>query len=108
MLLVFAHVRSMAGGIACLVIIGLAQSMSVIALAVILMRTAAPQFRGRVMGVRMLAIYGHPLGLLIAGALIERIGFTATATTYGLVGIVTTLAVLLRWRAHVLHPVEEV
>jgi predicted MFS family arabinose efflux permease len=108
MLLVFAHVRHMAGGIACLMIIGLAQSMSVVSLAVILMRTAEPQFRGRVMGVRMLAIYGHPLGLLIAGALIERIGFTATATTYGLVGIATTAAVILRWRAHVLHPPEPV
>jgi predicted MFS family arabinose efflux permease len=106
MLLVFAHVRSLGGGIACLTVIGLAQSMSVVALAVILMRTAAPQFRGRVMGVRMLAIYGHPVGLLIAGALIERIGFTATATTFGLVGIVTTSLVILRWRADVLQPPE--
>jgi predicted MFS family arabinose efflux permease len=106
MLLVFAHVRSMIGGIVCLLIIGFAQSVSVVSLAVILMRTAAPQFRGRVMGVRMLAIYGHPVGLLIAGALIERIGFTATATTFGVVGILTTSAVLLRWRADVLHPPE--
>jgi predicted MFS family arabinose efflux permease len=104
MLLVFAHVRSIGGGIVCLLIIGFAQSMSVVSLAVILMRTAAPQFRGRVMGVRMLAIYGHPVGLLIAGALIERVGFTATATTFGLVGLVTTAAVILRWRADVLHP----
>jgi predicted MFS family arabinose efflux permease len=103
MLLVFAHVRSMLGGIVCLFIIGFAQSMSVVSLAVILMRTAAPQFRGRVMGVRMLAIYGHPVGLLIAGALIERIGFTATATTFGVVGILATSAVLLYWRADVLH-----
>jgi hypothetical protein len=56
------------------------------------------------MGVRMLAIYGHPVGLLIAGALIERIGFTATATTFGVVGILATSAVLLHWRADVLHP----
>jgi predicted MFS family arabinose efflux permease len=104
MTLVFAHVRSMAGGILCLLVIGFAQSMSVVSLAVILMRTAAPQFRGRVMGVRMLAIYGHPVGLLIAGALIERIGFTATATTFGVAGILATSAVLLHWRADVLHP----
>jgi predicted MFS family arabinose efflux permease len=106
MLLVFAHVRSMGAGIACLLIIGVAQSMSVVALAVILMRTAEPQFRGRVMGVRMLAIYGHPLGLLIAGALIERIGFTTTTTIYGLVGLVTLSAIILRWRTDVLHPPE--
>jgi predicted MFS family arabinose efflux permease len=108
MTLVFAHVRNMTGGVVCLFIIGFAQSVSVVSLAVILMRTAEPQFRGRVMGVRMLAIYGHPVGLLIAGALIERIGFTATATTFGLVGIVTISAVILRWRAAVLHPPEPV
>ena len=34
----------------------------------------------------MLAIYSLPLGLLAAGALIERIGFSATATLYAAVG----------------------
>jgi predicted MFS family arabinose efflux permease len=106
MLLVFAHVRHVGGGIACLMVIGLAQSMSVVALAVVLMRTAEPQFRGRVMGVRMLAIYGHPVGLLAAGVLIERIGFTATATTYAVVGLVTILTIVLFWRADVLQPPE--
>jgi hypothetical protein len=50
------------------------------------------------MGMRMLAIYGLPIGLLAAGALIERIGFVATATLYCVVGIALTLAIALRWR----------
>ena len=35
---------------------------------VMLLRTATARFRGRVIGVRMLAIYSLPLGLLTAGA----------------------------------------
>ena len=98
LLLVFAHLHTMVAGIVCLFLIGFSQSTGMISLAVVLLRTAEPQFRGRVMGARMLAIYGNPLGLLVAGPLIERIGFTATATLYGAIGLASTFAVLMRWR----------
>ena len=64
----------------------------------ILMHTADPRFRGRVMGVRMLGIYGLPLGLLAAGTLIGRIGFAATATLYAATGLVLTILIAVRWR----------
>ena len=51
------------------------------------------------MGVRMMAIYSLPLGLLAAGPLIGWIGFRATASLYAIVGIVFTLIIALRWRA---------
>jgi hypothetical protein len=50
-----------------------------ISIAVILMRTASEHFRGRVMGVRMLVIYGLPFGLLAAGSLIDEIGLPRPA-----------------------------
>ena len=62
------------------------------------------KFRGRVMGVRMLAIYGLPLGLLAAGGLIERFGFTATATGYCLIGLLLTLVIGIWWRAALWPP----
>ncbi len=65
--------------IACLLLAGFSQSLCMISIAVILMRTASEHFRGRVMGVRMLVIYSLPLGLLAAGSLIDLIGFAATA-----------------------------
>ena len=49
------------------------------------------------MGVRMMAIYSLPLGLLAAGALIDRIGFRAMASLYAVVGLVFTLIIALRW-----------
>ena len=38
-----------------------------VSLTVILVREAGQRFRGRVMGVRMMAIYSLPVGLLVAG-----------------------------------------
>ena len=67
-------------------------------MAVMLLHSAGAKFRGRVMGVRMLAVYGLPLGLLAAGFLIERIGYTATALGYCVFGLLATAAIALRWR----------
>ena len=67
-------------------------------MAVMLLQVAGPKLRGRVMGVRMLAIYGLPVGLLGAGVLIPLVGFTATASAYCIFGLAATLAIALYWR----------
>jgi predicted MFS family arabinose efflux permease len=102
MLLLFGQVQTMGVGMACLFLIGTTQSVSMVTLAVVLLRTAEPRYRGRVMGVRMLAIYGNPMGLLAAGMLIEHIGYAATALLYGGIGLAFTALILLRWRSAVL------
>jgi hypothetical protein len=104
MLLVFGQVQTMSVGMVSLFVIGTTQSVSMVTLAVVLLRTAEPRFRGRVMGVRMLAIYGNPMGLLAAGVLIETIGYAATALLYGGAGLTFTALIMLRWRAAVLPP----
>ena len=50
------------------------------------------------MGVRQVAIYGSPIGLLVAGVLIERIGFAWTASLYCLVGAGLIVLIALNWR----------
>jgi hypothetical protein len=82
-----------------LMLAGFAQSLSMVPMAVMLLHSAGPRFRGRVMGVRMFAIYGLPLGLLPAGALIDRISFVPTVSLYCAIGVLATLAIALRWRA---------
>jgi MFS family permease len=99
MLLVFVELRTLPVAIGCLVLAGMAQSMSMIAAAVILMRTASAHLRGRVMGVRMMVIYGLPLGLLAAGSLIDVIGYSATGTLYAASGLIAMTAIALHWRA---------
>jgi MFS family permease len=103
MLLVFAEIRTVPAAMACLILAGIAQSISMISIAVILMRSSSVFFRGRVMGVRMMVIYGLPLGLLAAGSLIDLIGFTATATLYAAAGLALMLLTALHWREDLWH-----
>jgi MFS family permease len=98
MLLAFAHMPGINGGRISLVLAGFAQSLCMVPMAVMLLHSAGSRFRGRVMGVRMLAIYGLPIGLLAAGGLIERFGFAATASGYCVFGLLLTVAIALRWR----------
>ncbi len=80
-------------------VIGLAQSFAMIPMSVLLLKITDEVYRGRVSGVRMLAVYGMPMGLLTGGALIEWIGIPATTVIFGLAGILTTLIIVARWRA---------
>jgi MFS family permease len=99
MLLIFSQMHSIPAAMACLMLAGIVQSMSMIAIAVILMQTASERFRGRVMGVRMLTIYGLPIGLMAAGSLIDAVGFAATIMIYVAVGLSALMAIALHWRA---------
>ncbi len=101
---VFSWIEAPLWGEALLFAIGFVQSFCMVPMAVILLRTADPAFRGRVMGVRMLAVYGLPLGLLLTGPLIEHLGFAVTGSLYSVLGIAFTLLILLRWRGHLWHP----
>jgi predicted MFS family arabinose efflux permease len=98
MLLVFAHMPGPASARPMLVVAGIAQSLSLVPMSVLLLNSAGERYRGRVMGVRMLAIYGVPIGLLVAGTMIEHIGFAPTASLYCGVGLVLTFLIALRWR----------
>ena len=98
-LLLFVQIQTVSSAIGCLMLAGFSQSLAMISIAVILMRTSSENFRGRVMGVRMMVIYGLPLGLLAAGSLIDGIGFAATGTLYAMAGMALMLAIVLHWRA---------
>jgi predicted MFS family arabinose efflux permease len=98
LLLVFTQMPSMLWAFPFLIMAGLMQSFSMVSLQITLLREAGERFRGRVMGVRMMAIYSLPLGLLAAGPLISWIGFRGTASFYAIFGIVFTLIIALRWR----------
>jgi len=99
MMLGFAHTQHAAAGIPFLVLAGCSQSLSQVPMAAMLLRTSDARLRGRVMGLRMLAIYGNIPGLLIAGPLIERLGYAVTASLYCAIGLVFTALILARWRA---------
>jgi predicted MFS family arabinose efflux permease len=86
-------------GVTVLVCAGFVQSICMIPLAAVMLRATEPQYRGRIMGMRILAIWGLPVGLLIAGPMIDAIGFVATTMLYSALGVAATLAIALKWRS---------
>jgi Na+/melibiose symporter-like transporter len=103
-LLAFAFSTHPMLAMALLVCAGLAQSLSMLPLSLILLRTSDVRFRGRIMGVRMMAIYPLPLGLLLTGALIPRIGYQWTAVSLVITGLLLTLMLALTWRRDLIDP----
>lgn len=96
--LVFGQTTSLAVGLPLLFATGFVQSFCLTPLAAVMLRSSDEAMRGRVMGVRMLAIWGLPLGLLAAGPLIAQIGYSATTLLYTGLGLAATLAIGWRWR----------
>ena len=94
----FVRAPSLPFGIAALAMAGFVQNFCMIPMSLVILRTASDRFRGRVMGLRMLAIYGLPLGLTLAGALTERIGLAVTGTLYCAIGFLVTAGIWVRWR----------
>jgi MFS family permease len=92
--------QSLGIGLVVLAMTGLAQGLCMVPMTVIQLRNAPADLRGRIAGLRTLAVYGLPLGLWLSGPLIERAGFAVATLVYGGVGLVATLAMLLLWRAH--------
>ena len=77
---------------------GFVQSLAMISMAVTLLNIADEKFRGLVMGVRMLAVYGLPVGLIGSGLLIEWFGYLNTVTLYGVGGLIISCIIAFKWR----------
>jgi MFS family permease len=99
-LMLFVHTTTLAMGVPLLMLAGLSQGLGQTAMATLLIRSCEAQFRGRLMGIRMLMIYGNILGLMLASWLIPRLGYPLTATLYGALALFLGVIVTVRWRTH--------
>jgi predicted MFS family arabinose efflux permease len=97
-LLVFAQTTTPAAGIPLVMLAGMAQAACLVPMLASLLKNADPALRGRVMGIRMLAIYSNIPGLLVAGPLVAHFGYATMATCLSLFGIVAVLLATLYWR----------
>jgi predicted MFS family arabinose efflux permease len=102
-ILALGQTRTMAAGLAPLFVAGFVQSFCLTPLAAVMLRASEDGMRGRVMGVRMLAIWGLPLGLLAAGPIVAGLGFAPTTLLYAGLGLAATLAIGYRWRSALWH-----
>ena len=97
LLILFAQTDSDLVGLPLLALIGASISFCMISMSVVLMMFAKFEMRGRVMGVRMLAVYGLPMGLVAGGWLIEQLGVPTAVTGYAVGGLVITVLAALKW-----------
>jgi Na+/melibiose symporter-like transporter len=95
----FAQTGGPASGIPVLFAAGVMQTMGLIPINALLLRSSDQRYRGRIMGIRMMAIYGNLPGLLLSAPLIANFGYAAMATGYCVFGILATAAIALWWRA---------
>ena len=97
LLILFAQTQSNTWGLPALALIGASVSFCMITMSVVLLTFAKFEMRGRVMGVRMLAVYALPMGMVIGGWLIEQYGVTVTITGYAVVGLLAIALSLFKW-----------
>jgi len=102
-IVLLGQTRAMGAGLVLLFFSGFVQSYCLTPLAGVMLRSASAEMRGRVMGIRMLAIWGLPLGLLAAGPLIAGLGYAAATLIYAGLGLAATLAIGHRWRHALWH-----
>ena len=88
LLAALAFTGTHASGMAVLFLIGFAQSLAMISMGAALLMVTSPAYRGRVMGARMLAVYGNAVGLLLGGALIEWMGVGFQMVAFSVAGLV--------------------
>jgi predicted MFS family arabinose efflux permease len=103
-LLLFGVTRFLPFGLALLFICGLVQSFCLIPVAVVMLRSASERMRGRVMGMRVLAVWGLPLGVLASGPIIVGLGYTACTVIYAGLGIAATITIGYRLRRALWQP----
>ncbi len=92
-MIVFATSTNFYLSVGILVVTGMMFSSTLVLMLTVLMKTARPEFRGRIIGLRTLAIYAHVFGSLAAGALAGVAGAPMTAAISGVLGI--TMIIIL-------------
>ncbi|MEM7251340.1 MAG: MFS transporter [Pseudomonadota bacterium] len=107
----FAFTERPSVGIPLLGFIGFWSSLVMVPLSSSLLAITHRDYRGRIMGLRQLAVVGLPLGLLGAGTIVELAGTTIAIAAVGLVGVGSGVGIHFSWRRidreHAsLHPVR--
>jgi predicted MFS family arabinose efflux permease len=97
-LAIFAFTETKIDGLIALFFVGLAHSFAMTSMSVALLGFTDELVRGRVMGVRVLAVYGVPIGLLASGFLIDYLGYSIFMAMYIFIGITVTVIISIKWR----------
>jgi hypothetical protein len=92
-ILVFTQSSWMAVSLVILLASGVSQSISLVSIDSLLLRLVPAELRGRIMGVRSMAVYGLPIGLLAIGAMADLMGAPRAIAIMSAGGAVLTLVI---------------
>ena len=92
--LIFAYSTWVSLSMGSLFVVGIFQSFTMVTMATLLIRVTPEEMRGRVMGARSLAVYGLPMGLLVAGAVSGTLGAPIAMAFNVMVGVAATLLIV--------------
>ena len=95
-IILFAMIPYFGFSLLLLMAIGSGQAVAMVTTTTFLLHRAAPEMRGRIMGIRGLAIIPLFLGNLAGGALTGWLGAPTALVLFGAAGILSTVAICLR------------
>jgi predicted MFS family arabinose efflux permease len=78
---------------------GVCGGAAFVALMVGLLQSSRSDFRGRVLGLQVFAVFGLPLGLVMGGWLAGQFGVREMLWIHGLLGLALTAAAVAKWPA---------
>ncbi len=92
-ILLFTQSSWMAVSLAILLASGASQSFSLVSIDSLVLRLAPTELRGRIMGIRSMAVYGLPMGLLAIGAMADLMGAPRAIAVMATGGAVLTVVI---------------
>ena len=78
-------------------VIGTAQSVTVVILLMLIIDLVPYDVRGRIIGLRQLAVYGLPIGLIITGFTAGEIGILSALILTCIMGLISLVVILICW-----------
>lgn len=105
--IVVAYMRWFIVSLPVLFFAGMAQAFTMITMTMMLLTLAPAEVRGRVLGLRHLAVYGLPIGLFLSGFIAQRWGVSVALVVDGIVGLGALALAVLLWPGIVRQPARE-
>jgi len=96
-ILVMAYMQWFAISLPVLFFVGISQSFAMVTMAMMLLKYTSEEMRGRVLGLRQLAVYGLPVGVLISGFVAENAGASLALIFNGVLGLFILVFAILKW-----------
>ena len=80
-----------------LILFGMSTSISTILFAMLILTITDKKMIGKIMGIRQLAIFAFPIGLIVGGYMIDQIGIEFSIQAMGFFGL--SIAILIGYKS---------